>query len=307
MDGLLAIDKPVGPTSHDAVARVRRVLGARRVGHAGTLDPAASGLLPLVVGRATRLVRFLSAADKRYEAKIRLGIETDTYDSAGRTIGAPYEGPPPSAELVTRAIEAFRGRFWQQPPAFSAKKIGGKRSHQLARARARGAAVSEAEQAGPELPPPAEVTVHAIDVVTCDGPLVTLRLTCSAGFYVRALAHDLGARLGTGAHLAALRRTGIGSLTVADAMTLDAAEQDPALAQARLVPMRTLLPDLPAGVLTREGVRRVAHGRELRPEDFSARMGEGQFIRLLDEDGDLVGIASRGSMPGTLHPSIVLM
>ena len=301
MDGLLVVDKPIGPTSHDVVARVRRLLGERRIGHAGTLDPAASGLLPLVVGRATRLVRFLSAADKRYEAAIRLGLETDTYDAAGRAMGAPYEGPLPSVDAVAGAIQAFRGSFSQQPPAFSAKKIAGKRSHRLARAHARRGTVP------PARPAPVQVTVHAIDAVSVEGSLVKLTIACSAGFYVRSLAHDLGASLGTGAHLEALRRTAMGDLRLVDALPLDAAERDPTLALRRLLPMRTLLADLPSGVLTEDGVKRAAQGRELRPADFSLRAGQGGFVRLLDEAGELVGIASPGSIPGTLHPSIVLM
>src|SRR5687767_1916716 len=123
MDGLLVVDKPVGPTSHDVVARVRRATGERRIGHTGTLDPRASGVLPLVLGRATRLARFLTAADKSYTAVIRLGIATDTYDADGRPVGEPYTGPPPDRVAIERTLETFRGTFFQQPPAFSAKKV----------------------------------------------------------------------------------------------------------------------------------------------------------------------------------------
>src|SRR6187431_2878168 len=156
MDGLLVIDKPVGPTSHDVVTRVRRLLGERRVGHTGTLDPGASGVLPLVVGRATRLARFLSAAGKGYDAAIQLGVATDTGDSAGTPIGRVFEGALPGRESIDRALDAFRGTFLQQPPAYSAKKIGGKRSHRLARAAAHALA------APPALPAPVRVTVHAL-------------------------------------------------------------------------------------------------------------------------------------------------
>src|SRR6476660_433672 len=128
MDGVIVIDKPVGPTSHDVVSRVRRAIGERRVGHTGTLDPAASGVLPLVVGRATRLARFLSAADKSYDAVIRLGISTRTGDAEGERLGAEYVGPLPSFETIDTALREFRGTFRQQPPAYSAKKIGGRRS-----------------------------------------------------------------------------------------------------------------------------------------------------------------------------------
>jgi len=132
MDGLLVIDKPVGPTSHDVVARVRRILGERRIGHTGTLDPGASGVLPLVVGRATRLARFLSAAEKSYDAVIRLGIATDTGDSAGTPVGSAFAGSLPGREVIARALDPFRGTFLQRPPVYSAKKIGGQRSHRLA-------------------------------------------------------------------------------------------------------------------------------------------------------------------------------
>src|SRR5262245_2728712 len=136
MDGLLVVDKPVGPTSHDVVERVRRVLRERRIGHTGTLDPLASGVLPLVVGRATRLARFLSGADKVYQATIRLGFATDSGDSLGAPIGPSYVGALPDEAAISRALEGFRGRFLQQPPALSAKKIGGQRSYRLARNRA---------------------------------------------------------------------------------------------------------------------------------------------------------------------------
>src|SRR5712671_6150431 len=143
LDGVLVVDKPVGPTSHDVVARVRRILGEPRIGHTGTLDPMASGVLPLVVGRATRLVRFLTADDKRYEATIRFGFSTDTYDAQGQPASPRYEGMMPSRDAVEDALGVFRGTFLQQPPAFSAKKIDGRRSHKLARARRRAAQVSD--------------------------------------------------------------------------------------------------------------------------------------------------------------------
>src|SRR5882672_7690089 len=186
MDGLLVVDKPSGPTSHDVVARLRRVLGERRVGHTGTLDPLATGVLPLVVGRATRLARFLSASDKSYEAVIRLGMSTDTADAVGAPIGSPFAGSLPSPDAIDRALDAFRGTFLQQPPAFSAKKIDGKRSYDLARAASRqpfstgaGApppARTDADASpqaarhgrGRSLPAPVAVTAHAIVIVSVD-------------------------------------------------------------------------------------------------------------------------------------------
>jgi tRNA pseudouridine55 synthase len=258
MDGLLVVDKPSGPTSHDVVARVRRALRERRVGHTGTLDPAATGVLPLVVGRATRLAQFLSGSDKSYEAVIRFGFSTDTGDAQGRALGIQRAIECPSRDAIDAALDAFRGEFLQQPPAFSAKKIDGKRSHELARARARGDArlkpsLGEAGSPDPpslatpspsfgaaglrDLPDPVSVTTYAIDIVSTDGGTVTLRVDCSAGFYIRSLAHDLGERLGIGGHLVALRRTRSGTLTLADAVALDAVEREPALAASRDFPL----------------------------------------------------------------------
>src|SRR5262245_53837740 len=214
MDGLLVVDKPSGPTSHDVVARMRRVLREQRIGHTGTLDPGATGVLPLVIGRATRLARFLSASDKSYEAIIRLGFATDTADTEGSPIGGRYDGPLPAIEAINRALDAFRGQFLQQPPAFSAKKIGGRRSYDLAR---RGPSLPVPDQS---LPRPQPVTVHRLQILTVDGDAVTVSIDCSAGFYVRSLACDLGERLGTGGHLIGLRRTCSGEYSIADALPL---------------------------------------------------------------------------------------
>ena len=241
MNGLLVIDKPSGPTSHDVVDRIRRLLGERRIGHTGTLDPAASGVLPLVVGRATRLARFLSASDKTYEADIRLGVATDTYDADGAATGAVHSGAWPGRDEVAAALESFRGRFSQQPPAFSAKKIHGRRSYDLARDRSI------------LRPLPVAVTVHALELVDATADRVSLRIDCSAGFYVRSLAHDLGRRLGTGAHLAGLRRTRSGDFNSTDALALARAEGDRELAIAAVIPLERMLPSLSAVVLTEEG------------------------------------------------------
>jgi tRNA pseudouridine55 synthase len=303
MDGLLVIDKPAGPTSHDVVARMRRALGESRIGHTGTLDPMASGVLPLVIGRATRLAQFLSASDKHYEAVVRLGVSTDTCDALGRPLGEPYAGPLPGEAEIERALEGFRGSFQQQPPSFSAKKIGGKRSYKLARDRAR-----QTDAPAPQaLPAPVTVSAHSLDLIGLEGAYVSLSLTCSAGFYVRALAYDLGQALGTGGHLSALRRTRSGALTLADAITLDRAEREPTVASACVLPLRALLPELPSAVLTADGVRHAGQGRELDAHDLAGKTGEGPEVRLLDGGGELVGIARPGRSAGLLHPSIVLM
>jgi tRNA pseudouridine55 synthase len=318
MDGLLVVDKPAGPTSHDVVARVRRVLRERRVGHTGTLDPIATGVLPLVVGRATRLARFLSASDKAYEAVVALGCATDTGDAAGRPLGTPQHERLPSRAAIERALDAFRGTFLQQPPAFSAKKIGGTRSYRVARqtrATHAGSDPGSDPQAGDRVrPSPIAVTLRSLDLVDVDGNRVTLRLECSSGFYVRSLAHDLGERLGVGAHLAALRRTRSGDYTLADALPLDAAELDATAAAARLIPLARMLPGLPALSLSPEGVRRARHGQDLRPQDaenglkppFGEKGPHPLFVRLVDPAGDLMGIARPADAPGLLHPFVIL-
>jgi len=309
MDGLLIVDKPSGPTSHDVVARIRRVLRERRIGHTGTLDPMASGVLPLVVGRATRLARFLSATEKSYVAIVRLGSETDSHDADGQPVGYPYVGPMPDALAIGRVLDGFRGTFLQQPPIFSAKKIAGVRSHTLARKQR-----SEATGEGPQpersrAPQPVSVTVSDLQVVRTDGADVELALTCSAGFYVRALAHDLGQRLGTGAHLAALRRTRAGDLRLEDAIALEAIVGHPGAAAKAIVPMGRMLTTLPAAALSDEGVRRARHGRSLGQQDFCAPLPPAAlgFTRLLDPAGDLVGVAEPIGGEGALHPVVILM
>jgi tRNA pseudouridine55 synthase len=319
MDGLLVVDKPAGPTSHDVVARMRRTLHETRIGHTGTLDPMATGVLLLVVGKATRLAKFLNASDKSYEAVIRFGFATDTADAQGRPLGPVSDRAMPSREAIETALDAFRGTFLQQPPAFSAKKIKGQRSYKLARdARLKPSRsedpVHPADPAHPALPAPTSVTVHAIRIVSLDGDHVTLSLDCSAGFYVRSLAHDLGERLGVGAHLAALRRTRTGDFGLERALALDAAQSDPQRAAGALVPLASMLPALPAVILTTGGVSRVAHGQDIRPEDHQRSGLNSQvsslrpepFVRLLDSRGDLLAIAE-ATGAGFLHPSVVLV
>jgi tRNA pseudouridine55 synthase len=305
VDGVLVIDKPAGPTSHDVVARARRALGERRIGHTGTLDPAASGVLPLVVGRATRLARFLSAGAKSYEAAIRLGLSTDTGDAQGIGVWAPSHHALPSRDTIDQALATFRGTFMQQPPAYSAKRIDGRRSYDLARAR-RGALGTQ----NPVfvLPSPVEVTAHAIDILGVSGDDVTLQVTCSAGFYLRSLAHDLGEQLGTGAHLIGLRRTRSGDFSLRDSVALDAVELDPEYGKAALVPLALMLPSMSSVVLTAEGAKHASHGRVLEAADLvSGLQSHPPWIRLLDQDGELVGVARCEGVSGVLHPSVVLV
>ena len=334
MDGLLIVDKPAGPSSHDVVARVRRALGERRIGHTGTLDPAATGLLPLVLGRATRLARFLSAGDKTYEAVVHLGVATDTNDAEGRAAGPAHQGALPSRDVIDRALDAFRGTFLQQPPAYSAKKIDGQRSYRMARAASEARAQEEGSQlssngagapppartdadASPEtarhsrrrLPDPVTVTTYRIEVVGVEEDRVTLRVDCSAGFYVRALANDLGEQLGTGAHLFSLRRTRSGDVTLDQAFALDAIERDPASGIRAVVPLSQMLQGLSSVSLTSEGVRQALHGRDVGPDDTEKGVGPPYpfFVRLIDSAGELVGIASPVEASGLLHPAVVLM
>ena len=313
MDGLLIVDKPVGPTSHDVVARVRRALGERRIGHTGTLDPMASGVLPLVLGRATRLARFLSATEKTYIAVVRLGMETDSHDADGQPVGDPYDGAMPDPAAIERALDSLRGTFLQQPPRFSAKKIGGIRSHALARQQRAGPSTllgaGPSTSSGRPVARPVSVTVSDLRVLGIDGTDVELALTCSAGFYVRSLAHDLGPRLGTGAHLAALRRTRAGDLRLEDAIALDAIVGETKAASAAVIPMGRMLTTLPAAALSDEGVRHARHGRSLGPGDFCAPLPQAAsgFTRLLDSSGDLVGVAEPERGPGVLHPVVILM
>jgi tRNA pseudouridine55 synthase len=302
MDGLIVIDKPAGPTSHDVVAQVRRLLRERRIGHTGTLDPLATGVLPLVIGRATRLARFLSGADKRYRATIRLGWATDSGDAEGRPLGEPWTGPAPAREAIDAALDGSRGAFLQQPPVFSAKKIGGVRSHELARKDATLA----------PLPRPVEVTGHRIDIVALDGMSLTVDVHCSAGFYVRALAHDLGLRTGVGAHLEALRRTASGKLTLHDAVRLEDLEADGGAAKAEtaLVPMSGMLEELRAVMLTEAGETRIRHGRDIGAADVDGPMPEpapGEHVRLFGRSGALLALAERGRALHSLHPALVLV
>lgn len=295
MNGLLIIDKPAGPTSHDVVARVRRALRTKRVGHTGTLDPLATGVLPLVVGSATRLASLLSGAEKEYVATIRLGRATDTFDASD------LDGPPPEppAGIDSAAVDAelnrFRGTFQQLPPAFSAKKIGGVPAYKLAR---RKVAVQ---------PAPVEVTIHCLTLERYADGLATVRVTTSAGFYVRSLAHDVGQRLGCGAHLETLRRVRVGSYAEDSAVPLDEFEREGAGADRRIIPMEQLLPEIPGIVLNDQEVKRATHGNEIVSEDVTETGAtRAMKYRLLDSKGRLIAIAEM--LPGgALHPVTVLV
>jgi tRNA pseudouridine55 synthase len=300
IDGALVIDKPGGITSHDVVAAVRRVLGGVKAGHAGTLDPLATGVLPLLLGRATRLAQFHAGAPKSYEATIRFGWSTDTYDAAGRALGDQVPAAPERSQLED-ALARFRGTFAQRPPAFSAKKIGGRRAYAMARGEEQPALV------------PVEVTVHGLELLALDGAGAILAVHASAGFYVRSLAHDLGEALGCGAHLAALRRVASGRFSIADAIALDAVVRDPGAARSRVVDMGALLPEWPGVRLDEARLARACRGQAVALDHAERTACAGaRWIRLLAPDGDLVAVASLQADPSGsgerafLHPSVVL-
>jgi tRNA pseudouridine55 synthase len=228
MDGVLVVDKPQGLTSHDVVVAARRAVGESRIGHTGTLDPLATGVLPLACGRATRLVRFLSASDKDYEATIRFGVATDTYDVTGTEVTRSERRP--TLPEIASALATFTGAYVQAPPPYSAKKIGGRRAYELARADT---AVH---------PAPVRVRVDRLDLVDATQNDLVVRVTCSAGFYVRSLAHDLGVRLGTAACLAALRRTRSGEFLLTEAIDLDELVREGPAAAARIRPIYDQVP-----------------------------------------------------------------
>ena len=208
---LLLIDKPAGPTSHDIVDQVRRIYKTRRVGHAGTLDPFATGLLIVAVGKATKDLQRFVGLDKTYEATARLGATSDTYDLTGHITVPGTEYLVPSAENVSQALESFKGGYEQKAPAYSAKKVHGQKLYELAR---RGEDVEH-------LRPTKKVDISEIELLDFKWPDVTFRVTCSSGTYIRSLAHDLGVKLGCGAYLTELRRTRIGEYKVEDAKKLE--------------------------------------------------------------------------------------
>ena len=294
--GVLVVDKPPHVTSHDVVAAIRRHLDRAKVGHTGTLDPFATGVLPLVVGKATRLAQHLTAGEKTYEADIRLGRTTDTFDSTGQVQhDAGPDAVLPSAGAVAAALETFRGTWLQTPPAFSAKHLDGARAYEQAR---RGVAVDL---------PAVEVTVSALELIEAGAGLVRVRLVCSAGFYVRAFAHAFGERLGCGACLEALRRTRSAGFGLDAAVPLERMLLDGPAAYLR--PMHTLLTGWPGVSVTAEGLDRVGHGREVGPAHMAppvASLPAGTRARLLGPDGALLALAEAGP-DGSLRPSVVLM
>jgi len=305
VNGILAIDKPAGVTSHDVVNAVRRILHERRVGHTGTLDPFATGLLVILVGRATRLAQFLSGHEKEYEAVIRLGYATDTGDVAGSPVTPRQDGSERlghwTREEIEAAMASLRGEIDQIPPMYSAKKQGGRKLYQLAR---RGEQVERA---------PVRVTVHSFETAA-DGELLKdnsdgtfdlpVRVSCSAGTYVRTLAEDFGKRLGVGAHLAELRRTRAGDFHLSQAGTLEQLKANVAEDSVGkiLISMDTALSRLPFQVLIPEDVRRIQNGLQVKAQGTDWEYG--QRVRLRDDNGELVAVGEFGA--GSLRPLVVI-
>lgn len=279
-DGVLLVDKPAGMTSHDVVGAARRALRERRIGHAGTLDPFATGLLVLAVGRATRLLPYVSGEPKVYDATIRFGAEMDTDDLTGAVVresGVPDDG------AIEAGIRALTGTIAQVPPAYSAKQVGGVRAHAAARA---GAALDLA---------PVSVVVHDWQVQGRHDAHLDVRITCGGGTYVRALARDLGRITGSAAHLTRLRRVRSGVFDVRDAVSLDTLGSS----GAALLAPAAAVPELPVRRLTPDEVTRITQGRRVPAAGVS-----GSGVALLDEHGALVGIGSVES--GELQPRMVL-
>lgn len=289
MHGVLVVAKPTGPTSHDVVALVRRLASTRRIGHGGTLDPFASGVLPLFLGGATRLVEYHLADDKAYRATICFGATSTTDDLDGEL--TPIAAPAPDREAAEAALAGFLGPQLQRPPVYSAVQVGGRRAYAMARA---GEAVDL---------PPRSVDIRALDLLEWDAtdperPIAIVDVRCSAGTYVRALARDLGSRLGCGAYLGALVRTASGPFTLEGARSLDqirdaAAANGPDGVRALLLPSDTGLDALPAVALTEPEIADALQGRFVRPAGGMRGAPEDAPLRLVNADGLIVGMGRR--------------
>jgi tRNA pseudouridine55 synthase len=317
MDGLLIINKPPGLTSHDVVARVRRILHERRVGHTGTLDPFATGVLVVLVGQATRLAQFLSGAVKEYEAIVRFGYATDTGDVTGARLKAPDTQNEESESVhtwsddeVEAALKGLRGEIEQVPPMYSAKKIQGQKLYELAR---RGVEVERAA---------VRVTIYELEVLPPNGALLrhnqdgtidlSIRVLCSAGTYIRTLAETIGERLGTRAHLAALKRTRAGDFKIESAVSLDElkikAEAGAGDGEKidSLLPLDTALSGMPFVHLTADEARRSLHGMALRVEEgIAAGWRANDPVRMRDAAGRLIAVGFYDAANRTLRPRVV--
>lgn len=302
ISGVLLIDKPEGFTSHDIVARARRALRTRSIGHFGTLDPFATGVLPLSAGKATRFAQFYLKSRKSYEGVIRVGFATDTYDVTGTRQAGPPAEPPAEAE-VERALRNFTGRIEQTPPPFSAKRIGGVRAYKLARQR-----IEVVLQ-------PVAVEIYAFELLRYDpAGEAHISVECGGGAYVRSLAHDLGQRLGCPAHLAALRRTAVAEFGQNRAVTLARLEELAAAGQSAsvLIPVESLLPECPELVVRGREESSIRHGHSfelapaLRPErGLRGPAAAAPLLKIMDSNHRLIAVARHVSA-SVYHPDLVM-
>ena len=303
MDGLIVIDKPPGLTSHDVVFWVRKLIKGEKTGHCGTLDPDATGVLLVTVGKATRLFPFLSGHEKTYRGTIRFGFSTDTYDASGRPT-SPENPVCPEENEIRGAMRKLEGKIFQTPPPFSAKKLGGQPSYKLARAEKD--VILKAQ----------EVTVRRFELEAFRPPLADFTAECSSGTYVRALANDLGRLLGCGAHLAGLRRTVSGDFGLADAHSLDEVRSRAEAGDLKrlVVPIEDLLPRLQAIMLEIEGEERARHGNRILPNHVlalpdgwpHASPEQDSVFRLIARDGRLLALARPSHDREGLSPFLVL-
>ena len=290
MNGLLVLDKPSGLTSHDVVAIVRRATGEKAIGHLGTLDPMATGVLPLLLGKYTRLAQFFGQAEKYYEGSIRFGFATDTFDAEGTAAADPQPLTCSLEELRELSLR-FRGEIDQVPPVYSAKKINGVAAHKLARA-----GVEVAVK-------PARITIHNFKLLELQEEVAAFEIHVSAGGYVRSVAHELGELAGCGAHLASLRRTRAGVFTLAEAVTVDQLKQasGPAEIEALLPHPRTLLPEMPSVTVDEQMAGRLRNGMQVNLPEFS----QATLVKVFTSPTDLLAIVRR--VAGTLMQPIVVI
>jgi tRNA pseudouridine55 synthase len=289
MNGLLVLDKPSGITSHDVVAIVRRATGEKSIGHLGTLDPMATGVLPLLLGKYTRLAQFFGQADKHYTGHIRFGFATDSFDADG-TPAAEAQPLTQSLEQLRALGRRFHGELDQLPPIFSAKKINGVAAHKLARA---GAEVAVK---------PARITIHSFELTSLEGDTAAFAMSVSAGGYVRSVAHELGQLAQCGAHLSSLRRTAAGVFTLKQAITIDQLKNSSAAEIEALLPHpRTLLPEMPSVTVDDQLAGRLRNGMQVNLPDFS----QASLIKVFTTPTDLLAIGRR--IAGTLMQPIVVL
>lgn len=293
MNGAVVVDKPSGWTSHDAVNRLRKIFNTKAVGHLGTLDPLATGVLPVLLNRATRLARFFTQSEKHYEAVVLFGYATDSYDADGTASTNPVT-PDFSSGQLEQVLDRFRGAFEQTPPPVSAKKIAGRPAYKLAR---KNLPVDLAA---------VTVTVHELTLRSFNGSEAAVSIHCSAGTYVRAIAHEAGQTLGCGAHLKSLRRTQSGPFHIAQAHTLEdltALASGGRLSDA-LVPAQELLPEFPVEVVDPITEAQIRNGREFRVSPFRSRPAS-QYVKALSRSGELIAIGEI-QLPTVYHPVVVL-